>query len=559
LKARKALLGTFFVAVVALLLMAAAPLALSAAPAIRNFSMDRSSVASGQNITFSVETTADTQFVFALADGVRTQGSRSSGNHWTVTVSPTNSTTVTIFANTQNNETNAARIAVPVTVGAAAAAPVTPTAPAATVPTPPATLGPIAIASVTETPATASGMVQLTVVTGRESNEVWVNFDRVNNARGTGRFARATMQRQGAHYRVWVINFRPAQWATQRVEVGSNRTYNWPGASTQAVDLTLTQPYVRATTPTIQSVTPSSRTVATGSNVTFTIRTNADVENVWVRNIDGNEFNATRGTTSGTTRNWTVTFNPVRSGNVQVFANTSRTETGAASRNEHITVGAVNAQIIGTPTAHWIDGNNRIRVQVTTNEAANSVWVMDPWSNQRRFLSRTSAGANTWSVDITDGQFWGNNPWDQWDPWNNQWGNLVVHASSQTGSNAPSQDSRNISTPGWGGGNQGTGNIQNISPSGTQTVPTASGGTRTFTVTTWGTTQLWAQPFASGTGITTNVSGGEFQGGNNHRTWTVSVHVPAGTPVGAYDIWLSTHTQHHTHQGHHTIRINVVN
>lgn len=539
-------------AVAALLLMAVAPLALSAAPAIRNFSMDRASVTSGQNITFTVETTADTQFVFAMADGVRTQGSRSTGNSWTVTVAPTASTSVTIFANTANNESGAARVSVPVVVtGTTAPTPAQPTPPSVSIPPAPSTLGPIAIASVTETPATAAGNVQLTVVTGRETNEVWVNFDRVNNQRGTGRFSRGTMQSQGAHYRVWVINFRPAQWATQRVEVGSNRTYNWPGASTQMVDLSLTQPYVRATNPSIQNVTTSTRTVATGANVTFTIRTNADVENVWVRNVDGTEFNATRSASSGTTRNWSVTFNPVRSGSVTVFANNARTEEGAARRTESITVGAVNAQIIGTPTASFIDGgNNRFRVTATTNEAANSVWIVMPWTNERRYLARTDSGSGnrTWTVDVWDAN------WFHHQDHHFHTQSLTVHASSGTGTGVSSQDSRTITTSGWGWGGSGSG-IQSITPSAVQSVPSAGGGTRQFTVQVWGVvgsgTGLWASSNIAG--ISASVSAGHDIGGGL-RSYVVNVIVAPGTPVGNHTIWLNTHHGHHQN-----ITINVTN
>ncbi|MCL1884107.1 MAG: hypothetical protein FWF81_10200, partial [Defluviitaleaceae bacterium] len=524
-KVLKSILKTLTVTVVAFLFMAAAPLAVSAAPAVTSLSMDRTTIAPGQNITFTIRATAQTNFVFAVVDGVRTQGTRS-GNNWTVTVSPTRTSTVNIFANSVNNETNAASISVPVTVTGAAVA-TTPN-PAVTIPAAPANLGPIAIASVTETPALAAGQVQLTIVTGRETNEVWVNFDRANNVRATGRFARGTMLSQGAHYRTWVVNFTPASWTEQQVEVGSNRTYNWPGAATRLYTLTLTQPFVRVANPSIQNTTVTNRTVAPGSNATITIRTNADVENVWVRNVDGTEFNATRTSTTATQRNWSVTFNPVRTGNVTIFANSDRTETGAVTRTENITVGNVTTQIVGTPTAHWLAGqNNQLRINVTTNDQANSVWATLP-DGQRVQLSRQNSGTGnrTWQADTwtTFGHGGHHDPiTGQWIPAGGTW-NITIHASNQTGTNAPSDTSRNITT-GWQGGHQ-TGNlgvVYSISPSAHQHI--ARGSSVTFSVRARGTDlQLSVQEpghFSATRSVQQNHGDGTI-------TWSVTVHALPG-------------------------------
>lgn len=433
-KLRRNFIRTIVAAVSAVLLIAAVPFAVSAVPAFTSVNMDRTTISSGQTVTFSVRTTSETQFVFAMVDGVRVQGSRVSGNDWSVTVAPSRTTTVSIFANSSNDQFNASSFAVPINVTGTTGTTTT-TTPNVTVQIPPApaNLGPIAIASITETPAENTGEVQLTVVTGVQTSEVWVNFDRVNNARATGRFARATMLSQTTNSRTWVINFRPAAWASQQVEVGSNRTYNWPGATTQNYSLTLSQPFVAPVTPSINSVNVSPRNVTSGNTTTFTIATNLDVEHVWVRDVDGREHSANRTSSSAHARNWSVTFNPVRTGNVTVFANTTRTDSNASTRTENVTVNQGGATIIGTPTVSWLSGN-QTRVSVTTNHMAETVWVIMPGTNNRVSLRRTDSGLSnrTWSEDV-----WSSDPW----------GNITVGASSQTGNlnSLTAEDSRNVS------------------------------------------------------------------------------------------------------------------
>jgi len=429
--------------VIALLAMIVVPMTVLAAPAITNFSMDRTTVNSGQSITFNVRTTAQTQFVFAMVDGVRTQGSRvGHGNDWVVTVTPTRTTTVSIFANATNTENGAAIINVPVTVGATATTPVTPATPTVPIPVAPANLGPIAIASITETPATGVGYVQLTVVTGRETNEVWVNFNRTDNTRGTGHFARGTMTTQDTNSRTWVINFRPQTWVTQQVEVGSNRTYNWPGAATQLYNLTLAQPFVPPVTPRITNVNVGNRTVSIGANTTFTITTNLDAEHVWVRDVDGREHNAHRTTSGVSTRTWSVTFPPIRSGTVTVFANSTRSADHAATRTENITVSHTTAQIVGTPTASWTNHNETL-IHVTTNSYVQTVWAVMPGTGNRVQLNRTNTGSGnrTWSIIAPDTV---------------STGNIVIGVSTQTGhlNHLTAEDSRTITRT---AGHHGTG------------------------------------------------------------------------------------------------------
>lgn len=501
------------VSILAFLFIAAFPLAVSAAPAITNLSIDRTTITSGQNITFNIRTTSQTNFVFAMTDGVRAQGTRvtNNSNDWTVTVWPSRTTTVTIFVNSSNNESGAATMNIPVTVSGTTT---TTTQQTVAIPPAPPNLGPVAIASITETPATAQGFVQLTVVTGAETQEVWVNFDRVNNVRATGSFRRGTMLRQDTNSKTWVIDFPLAAWTPQTVEVGSNRTYNWPGAATQTHTLMLSQPFVTPVTPVIRSVNASQTNVASGGRMTFTIGTNLDAEHVWIRDIDGREFTASRTTSSATTRNWTVDFSPTRTGAVTIFANATRTETNAATRTETITVGGHgSALIVGTPTAEWTNNDN-LRITVTTNNQAERVWATMPNGNRVQ-LHRTNSGSGNrnWSIDT-------------WTSTSS--GNIVIGVSTSTGNinNLNPDDTRTIST--WG--SSSSGHIFWAEHEGSTTV--SRGSSIFFTVRT---TSEINDVAITGTGVqSSQVVGNWISIGSNQREWTIRVNIHSNANLGNF-------------------------
>ena len=366
-----------------LLLLAFPTFASASQAAITTFSMDRTTVTQGQTITFTVTTTAQVNYVFANVGNNRVAtGTRISGNNWQVVVTPAAGTLgITIVANTSNNVNGAATVFVPITVTA------TGQQNAPQVPTP---TGPLAIHSITETTALREGEVQLTVVTGPDAREVWVQFDDTRFMRARGDVA----DLRTATSRTWVINFRPTRWVPQTVTVSSNTTYVVTGAVTQNYNLTLSAPFVRAAVPTIQNVTVSSRDVTPTGTTTFTIRTNADVNYVWVENVNGTRTNATRTTQTTASRTWTVTFSPVSTGQARVFANATNTATGAVTRTESITVRTQNVAIVGTPTVNWVTWANSgtIWVEVTTNQFAQRVWVELPDGRRPQLTHHSGSG-----------------------------------------------------------------------------------------------------------------------------------------------------------------------
>lgn len=377
----------------AFLFMLAFPMIVNASvAAITSFNMDRTTIAAGETITFSLTTTPQVNFVFADINGVRVQGTRQSGNNWQLVVSPTQSQNITVVAAPTNSVVNAALFNMPITVT---------NAPQQNQPNIPANVGPLDIVSITETPAIVANAVQLTVVSGIEANEVWVEFDRPGNR--PGRFVRGQEQLslRTATTRTWVINFTPQTWAVQTVRVSANRTYTTTGATNQNYTLTLSAPFVR---PAIQNVNVSNRNLAVGAQTTLTIQTNTDVNFVWVMDMDGVRRNAVRTGQTATAATWTLTFAPPRTGQVVVFANATDTTINAVQRTENFTVGGGNASIINA-TASWIAGtNNSVRVEVTTDQFAGRVWVELPNGHRPMLNLQSGTGAQNrvWVADIHD-------------------------------------------------------------------------------------------------------------------------------------------------------------
>ena len=372
------------------LLLIAFPVVAKADAAILSFSMDRTTVTQGQNIVITVTTNAGVNYVFANVDGTRVNGTRQSGNNWQLVVRPNSTQNITVIANTVNSISNAATVSIPVTVqGGTTQPPVTP---------PPAT-GALAIHSITETAADRPHHVQLTVVAGLGADYVWVQFDNNRYRRGVEQTALRT-----ATTRTWIIDFRPARWATQTVQVSANREYVVGGATNQNYVLTLAAPYVPIATPTIQSVSANRRNVAQNETITYTIRTNADVNYVWLTNVNGTRHNATRTSQTANARTWTVTFAPSGTGQIRIYANTTNTTTGAATRTDNVTVAAHSVAIVGTPRANWIS-NSLVRVEVTTNHHAGRVWVQLPNGETRNLTHHSGSGTSNreWRADVPVG------------------------------------------------------------------------------------------------------------------------------------------------------------
>ena len=385
----------------ALFLLIAFPMVTRAVPAIISFSVDNTTVTLGQRVTFSVRTTAQTSFVFAEVGNSRVTGTRLSTDAngiqtWQVVVTPTQSANIVVYANNTNTITGAATVTIPITVEGTVGNITQPGLVGGNV------AGGLGILSVTETPATQRDHVQLTIVTGANVNYVWVRFD----TPGRYRFTNVPIS-QDATTRTWRLEFQPNHWTAQTVQVSANRVYETTGATNVNYALTLSHPFITAGNPAIQAVSHTPNNVAPNSNVTMTIRTNTDVDHVWVVDASGREHTAIRiEPTTIAARTWEVTFRPERTGTVQVFANRTRSTTGAAIRNHNLTI-AGQRLVINEARSHWTNwGTNEAQITVVTNQFAQDVWIVLP-DGRNISLNRqgTGSGNRTWSATITNVTF----------------------------------------------------------------------------------------------------------------------------------------------------------
>lgn len=357
----------------------------AASPTIFNFQADRTTVGPSENVNFSVRTDSSANYVFAMMDGIRSQGvllfTDADGNReWSLTVMPARSTNVVIFASTTNTEADAAMLNIPITVDFAAAIvppvpAVNPAVPHGAVPSP-TPIGPITIQAIIETTPMAANMVQLSVVTGTATNYVWVRFDGNRTAHGRRVASDLTSQ-------TWVIDYQPHVLGPHAVTVYSNRSNTWVGAYSRTINVVLHQPFIPLVNPVIQNVTVSPSPVVPGTNVTIRVRTNADVGAVWIRDVDGIERVARSiPPTTATQRNWEIVYRPTRAGSVVIFANSTHNPWGAAQRSEFIGVRggrAVVTHATASRFADWSWGTGADTViRVTTNQFANSVWAVLP-------------------------------------------------------------------------------------------------------------------------------------------------------------------------------------
>ena len=405
-------------------------------PAITSFDVDRATVNPGQAINISVVTTSDVNYVFAVVDGQRVHGTAQGGSIWQIVITPQTSQRLAVVANTANSLTGAAIVNIPIVVNATTtvAPPITttpsvPTAPATPGQGPTLTLRPqgtppvstqpsvVSIQNVVENPGIRANYARITITTSANAEYAWVQFDGNRFRRGQEQISART-----ADSRTWVVDFRPSRMGEQNVSVFANTAYVVAGAANQNFTLAAEPPAAPAAptqpagaTPLISGVNPGSRSIAYGTQASISITTNPATTYVWVIDANGNRHNARPTSATAARTIWSVTFNPGRTGQVRIYANTVDSTTGAATRRENFTIQARNATIVSA-TADATNWSNQgwwgtVRVEVTTNQFAERVWVELP-NGERHTLSLHSGSGTSnrvWRADITNQ--WSSSSW----------------------------------------------------------------------------------------------------------------------------------------------------
>jgi hypothetical protein len=359
------------------------------------FRVGATTVNSGQAVTFTIRTIG-ANFLFADAGGGQhVPGTRQETNpatgetSWTLSLTPTASQTVVVYANSANQVAGASIVSVPVTVNASAAAPSQPQLP-------PVQQSGHSIISIEEIDTNRSGSVSLRIVTDSDSGAVWINH--------RGRYAQANRVSQSADQSTWEVNYSPNPFSAHQVVVSANHAFMIDGSQvTQNFDVNIVAPYVPAVLAAINSVTVNQRSVDRGERATITVRTNRATEHVWAE-VDGSRVNGRVESTSASTRRWTIDIRPDRSQSVRVFANTTNTDEGAVSDTIRVDVGDARARIHDVRIQDsTISRGSATRIEVETNAEANNVWaeVNGARINGRRENQGNSTTARRrWTIDV---------------------------------------------------------------------------------------------------------------------------------------------------------------
>jgi|GEM_PF-3531895 len=407
------------------------PVSLSAntgnpAAAFTFVSVSQSTVNAGQPVTFTLSTTG-ANFVFANIAGTNVPAveTQTLGNQttWSLTVTPMQSQTILIYANTIQAMEGSSVISFPITVNAAGMMDQqvqqggfqhTPQ------------VGAHRIYSIEEITATEPNSVILRIVTDANAGAVWMGPE------ATGSYRQATRVSQSGSQSTWEMRYRPTHFRAHNVTISANARYELgPTVVSQNFSVNLTAPYVPTARPAITRITPNSVIVDRRDRTDVSIRTNLDARYVWAE-VDGSRINARHSTASATVRNWTLDFRPDRSQTVRVYANNTDSPTGAVTETFRVTVRDVE-----NPRIHEVDirdefsirVNRRVVVEIRTNADVEHVWATLDGSrvgNARRDSHRSSL----WILEF--------------DPRNTGNQNLRIYANTRESSTGADTRSRNI-------------------------------------------------------------------------------------------------------------------
>ena len=396
-------------ACVMFLMASISPVTVSANDDIAAFTflgVDRTAITAGQNINFTIRTVG-AAFVFAEVGGTRVPGVMQGGDvatrqaSWNLTVNPTATQNVIIYANTVNAVEGAASVSIPITVqGAGVAQQPVPPSPVQ----PPQGQARHRIYSITETPAPRAESVTLSIVTDAGSGYVWISPE-------ANRYIRASRVSQSGNQSTWEVTYTPRQFGRHQVTVSANAAYvldQFVVSETFAVELAA--PYVPTARAAINRANANPSTVGSGDRTTITVTTNLDVEFVWAE-VDGRRVNARGVRGSATTRTWELDVRPDRTQQVRVFANTTDSTSGAATSDVRITVRDETARIIrATAQRNVIDQGEWTTIEVRTNTDVENVWAMVDGQrvNARRGSTASGNREREWTIEVRPNRL-GNN------------------------------------------------------------------------------------------------------------------------------------------------------
>ena len=152
----------------------------------------------------------------------------------------------------------------------------------------------------------------------------------------------------------------------------------------------------------IASVSVNRTTINAGDSVTLTIRTNSIANNVWVEFDNTNANAALQSTDTHGVKTWTVGIAPKESQKVRIYANTSKTSTGAARETQQITVNGRTASIIDiNANTTSVELGESVEFNIRTSADVTTVWAVCDGRDVRATAISTSGGEKRWRVHVT--------------------------------------------------------------------------------------------------------------------------------------------------------------
>lgn len=412
-------------------------------PAFTQASLNSTSVAPGERLSFNLRTTG-ANYVFAIVNDEEVdaeshgEDSITGETAWSLHIYPTSSQTVRVHANVANNSQGAATVSIPVQVQAATAqaesAPeeteaATPAeAPAAT----PNQTGTHRIIDIEEIESAVAGAVTLRVTTDPQVQFVWITHPDnpaqvvgLANAddSGTTTGSRVSQDEDSA---VWEISYRlTAPLNPHNIQIHANRAYvTDSNLTTETFSVELSYATAAAAPsapandnsgessssaaadgedPAITRVSADRNIVAPGASAALTIRTSPNVNYVWVM-VDDERVNATsrRAGSSATVRVWNVDVSPEETQNITVYANTTNSSDGAVTDNISLTVREIGDPRVNSVTSErtTISFGERVVLTVTTNQDVLYVWANIGSTREEGRLISSSGSQRRWELGV---------------------------------------------------------------------------------------------------------------------------------------------------------------
>ena len=365
------------------------------------FSVNRTTVTQGQDVTFTIRTSGASS-LFASVNEQWVRGSMQSidqatgQSNWLLTVTPQTSTVIHVHANTVEQLEGAAVVSIPITVNAAGGAVAQP-----------GNVGQGAqghqIISITEIEATAANEVSLSIVTNDTPREVWI----VVSAAGGDRFHRAVVVSQGDGRITWRVNYRPPTFTPHTVAVFANELYQLNGLEvTQSFNVNLVAPFIPPVNPAIINVSARPTNIDYRDTSTITVRTNTDVEYVWAY-VDGRRVNARRGAFAATQRTFTLDVRPDSTQTIRIYANSTNSSEGANHDSVRITVRdrRSDPRIDSVNLSHTnIRPGEMTTIEVRTNADTEHVWVVVEGIRVNLQRGASTSTTRNWSANIWPGR-----------------------------------------------------------------------------------------------------------------------------------------------------------